>query len=774
MSYLIYDKETTTKSSYHRKANPFDKDNWVVAQGYKHRNGQYEYRYFDKKELSDRKIPIKKDTKVIVGHNLKFDLLWSLRNKEVVDFFKRGGTIWCTQYAEYLLRGQIPSAQMVSMDDIVEKYGGELKVDEVKKLWESGVDTPDIDEDLLIRYLGGDINNTELIFLGQLALAKKRGMLTIIQARMDGLAATIEMEYNGLKIDMQQAMADKEMLVNELHKFGQKLEEAMPDNMPKELEFNWNSNIHKSAIIFGGTVKYEKWEQHKDEDGNLVYGKKTEKRLLDANGEPTSITIQQFEKLPPEKQQQVIDSGRVTVYQSGKNKGSVKTKNVTVPDYDKPKGAKKDQYFTFPGHVEGKEVWLSSLTDAMGGPIYKTNKDVIKALGNYDVDFLQALSLYGLISKDLGTYYITEDEKGNKTGMLTCVMDGGYIHHKLNVCITITSRMSSSDPNLQNTPRGDFNKVLNRPKSVVKRMFVSRFGDDGCMAEIDYSQLEVIVQAMLTRDPQLMQDVIDGVDFHCKRLSAKLKEDYNEVYEKCHNEDHPEHATYKILRTDIKDFTFQRAYGAGPPSIAAFTGMSEAEVLELMEVEERLYPGVAKMYDEIEAEANKTRWQTNIREPLPDKPQVHVQIGRGIWKSPTGTRFVFDEKPAPAYIRKREKKDTTFYRPHIQNYPIQGTGGEVVQIVLGKLWRMFVKTDNFNGQAFLVNTVHDCVWFDGNKEVMPKVIKLAEKVMTSVPKYYNELFPHMNVTVPFRVESEVGDNMLELTTPQKYFNQENA
>lgn len=299
-------------------------------------------------------------------------------------------------------------------------------------------------------------------------------------------------------------------------------------------------------------------------------------------------------------------------------------------------------------------------------------------------------------------------------------------------------------------------------------MFKSRFGDLGCMTEIDYSQLEVIVQGVLSEDPQLMKDIQDGVDFHCKRLSAKLNEDYDSVYEKCHNEDHPEHDAYKQLRSGIKGFTFQRAYGAGVAAIAASTGMSKAEVEELMEVEERLYPGITKLYDKIQKQVEASRWQTNIREPFPEGGGV-AQLGRGSWQSPTGTRFVFTEQPAAGFIRKREGKDATFYRPHIQNYPIQGTGGEMVQVVLGKLWRLFLLKNNFDGKALLVNTVHDCVWADAHKAVMPEVIQLMEKVMTSIPKIYNSTFSNMNIVVPFRVESEVGDDMLNLKSPEKYF-----
>ena len=58
----------------------------------------------------------------------------------------------------------------------------------------------------------------------------------------------------------------------------------------------------------------------------------------------------------------------------------------------------------------------------------------------------------------------------NKTyfkGLLSRVSDEGYVHCNLNQVITKTGRLSCSNPNLQNIPRGD--------TGPVKRAFISRF-----------------------------------------------------------------------------------------------------------------------------------------------------------------------------------------------------------------------------------------------------------------------------------------------------------
>lgn len=98
----------------------------------------------------------------------------------------------------------------------------------------------------------------------------------------------------------------------------------------------------------------------------------------------------------------------------------------------------------------------------------------------------------------------------------------------------------------------------------------------------------------------------------------------------------------------------------------------------------------------------------------------------------------------------------------MKNYPVQGTGGEFVQAMCGRLWRHFVANDNYGGLAFLCNTVHDCVWTDAHKSVRDQVARDKKRIMESIPEFYNERYG-MNITVPFPVEVEYGKHMNKLT-----------
>lgn len=738
--YQIYDAETENHQVHKRFANPFSDKNWVVARGWKFQGDKKcSWTYHPKPDGEHLHIP--DDITLIVGHNIKFDLLYEWDNPELIAFFKRGGRIWDTQYVEYLLEGQHPDYHMNKLEDLAEKYGGTKKLDAVKALWEMGVLTSQIDKDMLIDYLvgtedekrnGGDIGNTEIVFLAQVKRVQKEGMTPMVFARMDGLLCTTEMEYRGLKIDVAEASRRVKILNSELAELDKALEEYIPE-LPKGLEFNWASNIHVSALIFGGTIKYKRQAPYKDEDGNWVRKQETEEwPLVDG----VAVSPQQLEE----------EQLHQDVFVSGKKKGLGKTKKVKVPGERKVKY--QDFFFELPGYTTPDPKWQGALTDGAGDPVYSSAADVIEELGERNIPFLQKMAKRQSIVKDLGTYYVRYDEKKKDyVGMLTCVMPGDHIvHHNLNHTSTVTSRLSSSNPNLQNVPRGD--------TSEVKKMFISRF-PGGKMLEVDYSQLEVVVQGLLSMDENLCRDIRNKIDFHCKRVAAKFGIDYEEALYRCKDETYEDHKLWKSYRTGCKEFSFQRAYGAGAAAIAASTGMSVDEVMTLIEAEEEMYPGVSEFNSMVEKEVKQGA------KPFKDPIRGFRTFRRGYWQSPTGTRYTFRSYDAPAWL-KEKGIDDSFMPTEIKNYPTQGTAGEIVQIVLGKLWRHFISVDHYDHRAYLCNTVHDCVWIDFayDEEFQLLLATDVKRIMEAVPEYLEELYG-MDVPVPFPVELEVGDNLFD-------------
>ncbi len=775
MNIFTFDLEIENHRLNKRLAGPFDERNYIVQIGWKWNREPAQEHYYTEHHRH-HVLPVElinqlRKGDIINGFNTKFDLLWVWKEPCLVAAFKRGVRIYDGQYSEYMLGGMTQDVQMVSMNSVAEQYGGGCKIDAVKEMWENGALTSEIPRGLLTDYLigdgeeiVGDVDNTFLIMMGQVKRMKEtmpKEFITMLKMRFDGLCATTEMEYNGMFVDQAIAEEDRANLAIQVATASTELAEFIPV-LPEEVKFNWGSPQMKSCLIFGGTIKYGKWTVTPDGNGNTVYVQTEVKQpLFTVNGEQRPVPLHDcvlagglYILECPESPETFCHEERHYIlqdrYKAGKKVGQGKFKNVKIDDTTKPKGSIKDHYFTFAGYTSPNPRWAGAATDAKGGPLYSTNADTIEALSTRGIPFTNTLSRYTSFNKDLSTYYWTEDDKGNRKGMLTLLGEDSIIHHSLHHTSTVTARMSSSNPNLQTLPR--------KGTSQVKRMFTSRFGPEGRMAEIDYSQLEVVIQGMLTEDKQLCEDLNNRVDFHCKRLAAKLGEDYEHVLHKCKVE---EDSQYVQMRTGAKGFSFQRAYGAGVATIVEATGMSKADVESLIVAEDTLYPTVKKFDEILERHINDNATRT-------DSKLFHSGIAfnqqESTWNSPTGTMYKWRQGITPEFMHKSGKY-TGFSPTERKNYPMQGEGGFVMQTMLGKVWRYFVANDGFNGDVLLVNSVHDCLLLDGkNDTVITPVHQAVHRILETVPQVFNEAYPELNVTVPFPAETEVGADLYTMTT----------
>lgn len=761
MTYCVFDLETTIRQSFKRKANPFDSLNFVVMSGYKHKGSEVFGDYFgrDKKPFNWF-TKLLAGTKILVGQNIKFDLLYALQEQQNLeawmDWVADGGNVWDVQLAEYLLNGMQQEDHMLSMDELAPRYGGNLKFDEVKALWQAGVCTADIDEDLLRRYLcgtkaeHGDIGNTEVIFLGQLERARQAKQVKSIMLNMGSLLCTVEMERNGMRVDEALGLQHAVELDAELKQLKAGLAAFLPADLPPEIDFNWTNRYHLSPLIFGGSIKYERSVHQKDPDsGELLYAQKKEDHYLLADG--TTMSKEAYLRCI----QSDAPEGAPTLqyFAGGLRKGEPKTKQVTVPDHTKPKTKLTEFRYHFPRMTEPKKSWASSTEG-----LYSVASEVIDELGNRDIPFLKALSKVATLSKDLGTYYIVTDEKGNTKGMLSLVQDG-IIHHSINHTSTVTGRFSSSNPNLQNVSKGSIDKDGNVKGSRIKLVFISRF-PDGIICQSDFTALEVYCQAILTRCRQLILDLRDGLDMHCSRVATKEKISYEEALLRCKgNDTTPAIPEWDKKRTDAKVFSFQRAYGAGAAKISESTGIPRDEVDALIIAEDERYPEISQYYIRLGETIKANRKPTSRFCQHPDNPTVTCQLGRSFARTPDNKLYAYQESPAPEFLLK--KGITVGFSPtEIKNYVVQGTGGEWAKAAMWLAIRAFYKRKNFQHRALLVNQVHDALYGDFAREVHQEASALLHACMEGASEFIEWYFG-WNVPVPVPSVTECGPNMMQ-------------
>ncbi|MGG4901549.1 hypothetical protein ACLPBM_20350, partial [Escherichia coli] len=281
----VIDVETENHDWYGELASPRCPDNYVVMQGQRDcvltKDGwefyeREEYRYSSRADWEENKsLHLHPDTNILVAHNAPYELSWWFEHygEEFKAFLLRGGRVFCTAYAEYLLTHQ--QSQYPSLNETAPKYGGTHKVDAVKAMWESGYLTSQIDPELLSEYLSGpsgDIENTTKVFVGQWAELNKQGMLPMALTRMEGMLMWAYMMHSGLHVDREVAERNRKELQDQIETLTKTLLGYLPDDMPEEAreQFKFSSAYHMSAFVFGGVMKY-KARVPREKDGKPIY-----------------------------------------------------------------------------------------------------------------------------------------------------------------------------------------------------------------------------------------------------------------------------------------------------------------------------------------------------------------------------------------------------------------------------------------------------------------------------------------------------------------------
>eukprot|EP01060_Flectonema_neradi_P041442 TRINITY_DN9852_c0_g1_i1.p1 TRINITY_DN9852_c0_g1~~TRINITY_DN9852_c0_g1_i1.p1 ORF type:complete len:816 (+),score=150.67 TRINITY_DN9852_c0_g1_i1:130-2577(+) len=267
--YLVLDFETTTVEEHKRKASPFSDKNRIVYTAYEFHDGEATVQGpFSSRNEYQATFPSLKDVNVIVGHNLKFDLLYIWDDEEIRDFFKKGGLIWDTMYAEYLIEGHADGVRL-RLDDVSLTYGGTQKDDYIKEQWDKGIDTADIDKSKMIEYAKNDVINTKIVFQAQKDLLYKSCRIPMVVSHNEGLLATTDMEFNGVFVDNDVTSAQNDDLIQKIEVAEKELaalhtpeelvkfnKQHAADMVGEPAEFNWGSVTQLRAYLYGGKVKY--------------------------------------------------------------------------------------------------------------------------------------------------------------------------------------------------------------------------------------------------------------------------------------------------------------------------------------------------------------------------------------------------------------------------------------------------------------------------------------------------------------------------------------
>lgn len=322
---------------------------------------------------------------------------------------------------------------------------------------------------------------------------------------------------------------------------------------------------------------------------------------------------------------------------------------------------------------------------------YSTDDAVLKQLATDGDAVAQYLLTIREFTKIKDTYY---------EGLIGLRFPDNNIYPNLNHCATKTGRLSATNPNLQNqTDTGD-----------VKRAYVSRYGANGNILELDYSQLEMVALAYLADDKQLIDDINNGRDMH--------RELYKGMYGR--------YPTDKE-RKPFKRFSFLLVYGGGATTLMAQSGCDRATAKKFIDTFYSRYTGVKRYHEEIVAKAEKEA--VIIYDPDKSGPQYTYYH-----TSPTGRHYIFNKYP------NEYKGGLSFSPTELKNWPIQGFAtGDIVPMMVGILLRKLEEA-SLTPDVKLVMTVHDSVVLDVPLDKLEKCAILAKKTLEDAPKYMKSIF----------------------------------
>lgn len=248
---------------------------------------------------------------------------------------------------------------------------------------------------------------------------------------------------------------------------------------------------------------------------------------------------------------------------------------------------------------------------------------------------------------------------------------------------TTTGRMASQDPNLQNIP------IRTERGRAIRDAFIAPKGFR--MVALDYSQIELRIAALLSKDEKFGEIFRSGRDVHREVAARVFKVAPEEVDAE--------------MRRKAKAINFGILYGMGVNSLKVSIGSTIAEAHQFYDDYFATFPTLSAYLESTKGYARK----------------------HGYTETLFGRRRQFPEMKSPLpFVRAQAERMAI-------NAPIQGTQADLIKLAMVRIDAM-LREEGYEKDAVMLLQVHDELVFEIREEkvalIVPRVKEIMEGVLT--------------------------------------------
>lgn len=293
------------------------------------------------------------------------------------------------------------------------------------------------------------------------------------------------------------------------------------------------------------------------------------------------------------------------------------------------------------------------------------------------------------VVSDILEYRLLDKQKGTYAdGMERHIRDDSRIHPSYNLTGARTGRLSCSDPNLQNITRGTkdwFGKA-------ARDLFMAP--DGRVLVQLDFSQLELRIAAVLSGDEAMKEIFVSGADYHQKTAEMISMIAWGL---------RPDQITSEH-RSRAKVVNFGLLYGMSDAGLAARISSTKQEAAKIRQGVLGTFKKYATWNDEQVELARQTgftwTWWNG-----------QIARRRALWR-----------------IADADRESSLKAEHGASNTPVQGTASDFCLASLVKCVKWLIET---NFPAKLVLTVHDSLIFEVDIDFADELIDVVMGIMTS-------------------------------------------